>query len=100
MSGLKFITRNIKGIEMTLPEWSANTPEDELYEEYVRVTNNQKKIDEYQRQHKQRCREWIHKKNKQVERDFINYVYRARSNEVGAHPALRGNVSPDGFIDE
>lgn len=73
---LKTITRNIRGITMTsrscpsspaeatpiavtLPYWNEHTPEDVIYDEYIRCQANQKKSEEYQRQYKLKCKQGI-----------------------------------------
>lgn len=75
---LKKITRVIRGITMELPDWNENTPEDVLYDEYIRQQNNQKKGEEYQRQYKLKCEKGIlrnkkYKYNKYHNDGFIDY---------------------------
>lgn len=75
---LKKITRVIRGITMTLPYWNENTPEDMLYDVYIRQQNNQRKSEEYQRQYKLKCEKGIlrnkkYKYNKSHNDGFIDY---------------------------
>jgi hypothetical protein len=69
---LKKITRVIRGIPMTLPDWCANDNEEFLYNEYIRCqTNYQRGLD-----HMKKVQNKI-EMDKMKQNDIINYQFKS-----------------------